>query len=141
VFAIYIGFRVLLWSPNYRLLERWRNWRQGKGWQVCPHVQTVLERCVDGTYLTSCRACGQAMVRFTEEDRRKEQAREARWHWCRLTLRWTVLPATREVARFCTFVGSLVVALALMLYLTWGTVAPELKQGLIELGTQLERSK
>jgi hypothetical protein len=126
-------------------MERWRQWRSGQGWVVCHHTQTVLVQCATAAgdsheYVGVCQACGHASVWLTEEDMRQEAARAARWNWLRLTLRWGVLPLLREAARFCTFVGSFVVASALILWLCWGTVEQDLKQGIIELGSHLERT-
>jgi hypothetical protein len=145
IIVLYIGWRLACFPPDYRLMERWRHWRQGKGWQVCPHTQTVVVQCAtsDGEgheYVGVCQACGHESVRFTEEDMRKEKEREARWNWLRLTLRYGVRPVVRETARFCMFIGSFIVVGALLLWLYWGTVEQDVKQGLIELGTHLERT-
>jgi hypothetical protein len=51
------------------------------------------------------------------------------------------MPILREAARFCTFVGACVVASALVLWLCWGTAEQDVKQGIIELGAHLERTK
>jgi hypothetical protein len=146
IVVTYVGFRLLFFTPDWHPIERWRSWRQGKGWHVCPHAQTVLVQCdtppgEDLEYVVVCQACRQERVRLTEEDMRQAQEQEARWHWLRLILRWSVLPMVRETARFCTFVGSFVVASALVLWLCWGTIAKDVTQGFIELGAHLERMK
>jgi hypothetical protein len=145
IIVLYVGCRLTCYGADLRLIERWKQWRSGKGWHVCPHTQTVLVPCAtpDGEgpeYVGVCQACGHESVRLTDEDMRQQAERDARWNWLRLTLRWGVLPILREAARFCTFVGSFVVASTLVLWLCWGTIAQDVTQGILELGTHLERT-